>query len=383
MTINIGAALGMAIVVPFQAPINDIKDLLAEAGALWGAERKKPPSHSLGSSWGCVGALFHDPQSDWIGQWCEEFRSRRTMPVSPVNDHGILEIPWPETLDGTPFDFDVLLCTATQGDCLTPTVRQVAAAWCSQSNGYEEYFFNNIHNRLRTADDTAIWNEILAEAPDWLWGEKYLDAIKVLQSERHERTANDSWSDSMQHYLSGLRDSLKGYHDHKETMGYAGATLTVTAFIAGSMRSGRIDLLPLEGLLVASLFLWCMAHRFVRWQLLNRRRSAFMIDGLDITMGRRAAECPYGAVSVERMKWKGNNITVFVDEWLWPLKRDLITKHRLANIVPKPVLNAWWCEQVNDHGPITHERLVTIAMGASFIIFVACRLLYYTRGIHH
>lgn len=185
MVLAPGGPLGQAVLVPCAATIDDSDSLVAEAEALWKAERSEAKRGEIGCSWGCVGALFRDPCSS-LGvctSWTGRFRERVTSPTPPVGCKGLLVIPWPTVDGGTPADFDVILGVATKGQASPPTPEAVADAWVDRHNGQERYFFENVHHGIRSSDDGLIWARIESKQPSWLACPAYTSAIAMLRAE--------------------------------------------------------------------------------------------------------------------------------------------------------------------------------------------------------
>ena len=185
MTLGRDDPLGQGILVPCAANIEDVAGLVAEAEALWKAEKPNASPNSIGATWGCVGALFRPERvpPDWTTSWANHFRVANASSISPVNVDGLLGIPWPvNASDGTPADVDIILATATKSETALPTVAEIADAWVGQTQGYERYFFQNVRNGIRTPDDTTIWERMEEQAPAWLQGGAYDDAAALLQS---------------------------------------------------------------------------------------------------------------------------------------------------------------------------------------------------------
>lgn len=185
MTLSADAPPGQAALVPCTAIIEDVAGLIAEAEALWSAEQSTASQGSIGASWGCVGVLFRDESAheDWLAAWVEHFRSR-TSSVSPVDDRGILRIPWLLTAsEARRADVDVVLATATKAEARRPTVADIADAWLDQHNGYERYFFENVRHGIRTPDDVLIWRRIEEQGPSWLRCRAYAEAVAILRAE--------------------------------------------------------------------------------------------------------------------------------------------------------------------------------------------------------
>jgi len=184
MTLQPDAPNGQAILVPFAAPITRIEGLLEEAEQLWQAEQPGADSGRLGAAWGCVGLQFRTAPSDLFEEWCEHFRKRKTSAISPVNDCGSLCIPWPiKASSSLPVDYDFILATATQRECVRPTAEDIADAWIDQSANYVHYFFENVRLGIRTDADLSIWRRIEKRNPSWLASKCYNEAIRILKDE--------------------------------------------------------------------------------------------------------------------------------------------------------------------------------------------------------
>lgn len=185
MTLSADDPPGQATLVPCTAIIENIAGLIAEAEALWSAEHSNASQGSIGASWGCVGVLFRDESvhPDWSAAWAEHFHSK-TSPVSPVDDRGILHIPWPLTAsEARRVDVDVVLATATKAEDQRPSAADIADAWLGQHNGHERYFFENVSHGIRTPDDVLIWRRIEERGPSWLRCRAYAEAVAILQAE--------------------------------------------------------------------------------------------------------------------------------------------------------------------------------------------------------
>jgi hypothetical protein len=196
MTFIPNAPLGQGVLLPCKNPVLTFEDLLTEAQELWRAEAKtvargcigvlfrepKAKTESLGKAWGCVGVLFRDPASGYAQNWCEVFR-KKASPVSPVDDRGILGIPWPETTERVAADADFILGTATRRECESPSVKDIVDAWLNQVGGHEHYFFKNVEAGIRTHQDGAIWRAMVDASPKWLAAPEYSKAVAILEEE--------------------------------------------------------------------------------------------------------------------------------------------------------------------------------------------------------
>lgn len=185
MTFAVGGQLGQAILVPCRRDSSDINALLDEARALWKAESMNAQPGSIGATWGCVGALFRDSlaTSSLASKWTAEFGKRNISPVPPVEETGLLNIPWIKIASNELADIDLILATATRAETSRPTLESVADAWVQQSNGHERYFFNNVRHGIRTPNDLLIWRRIEERKPSWLRDSAYTEAIGILRND--------------------------------------------------------------------------------------------------------------------------------------------------------------------------------------------------------
>jgi hypothetical protein len=182
MVFSPGDAVGQAIIVPTQARIESASDLRAEAEALWQAEDQGAKAGALSKSWGAAGALFLGQEAAKVlsGPWATSFKQAGSKTCSVVDSNGIMDLGEISGCDAVPLDFDILLATATRPDPARPSVGALAGAWASQEAGYEEYFFNNVRDGIRTPDDHDIWHGLRSQAPRH-WFEKYHAAISTLE----------------------------------------------------------------------------------------------------------------------------------------------------------------------------------------------------------
>lgn len=185
MAFRTGEATGQAVLVRCIGKIAAIDNLIEEANALWQAEDASAKPDSLHKSWGCVGALFSPDKghAKLSAEWTAHFQRVKTRYVSVVNANGLLDIDWPDTLEGQPADVDVILATATKPETIPPSAETVADAWIAQNGGNENYFFNNVKHGIRTSHDGKIWRRIEEESPCWLKKAEYEPAIDILRSE--------------------------------------------------------------------------------------------------------------------------------------------------------------------------------------------------------
>lgn len=162
---------GQAIVLPCRQRASTIEKLLEEATCLWAAESKLKRMERICRSWGCV-ALLPNPKQELAEGLIAEWKSHvsgvsgypRLKPAKgepeAVSKSGILNISWPQLLDGAELEFDALLGTATDPQIDNgeyPSDRAIAEAWKTpQGKRHISYFDNNVTSGIATWQDRDI-----------------------------------------------------------------------------------------------------------------------------------------------------------------------------------------------------------------------------------
>lgn len=184
MTLAPASPTGQAFLVPCRADIADVAALILEATALWDAEKRETCHGKIGASWGCVGVLFRSGVNSGgcLQDWAKYF-SENAHAISPVDQSGVLQIPWPTMLDGAPADVDLILAIAVKAEATCPGAKDIADAWLSQNKKKERYFFENVRHGIRTPEDGLIWRRIEEQRPYWIENSEYADAVALLRRE--------------------------------------------------------------------------------------------------------------------------------------------------------------------------------------------------------
>lgn len=169
------AQIGTAKVLQCQRSVLSSADLIAEAEWLWSAERKQVPCLSnsperiISAGWGCV-ALLCNPQTHIPAELVDGWARRVTREDSSRNKHlvdarGVLQIPWPNLLQGTPIGLDLLLATSTNPKPRNeyPDAARVANAWLQASDA--SYFRRNRDSGIHTFQDEEIEQQLAPPRP--------------------------------------------------------------------------------------------------------------------------------------------------------------------------------------------------------------------------
>ena len=142
---------GQAIAVPCQRLVNNSEDLIKEAKYLWATESNEKYFTDIPTckGWGRI-VLLENTNRPIPGEirrgWCEHVsrntryrkKLKHTASEESVVDEsgGFLDIDWPESVDGSALETDVLLATATKptidDDSSYPSVQIIAEAWNSR-----------------------------------------------------------------------------------------------------------------------------------------------------------------------------------------------------------------------------------------------------------
>ena len=140
------------------------------------------------ANWGAVGILPNPERSDdgllasvckrWTVEYIQAAKKLDfNLAIAPgekpaITESGVFDLEWPKPIGETPLDFDVILATATSPTVTPdyPSINEIADAWIyskDTSKRYEQYFFRNIENGIRTFQDGAIWHRIQQLKPEW------------------------------------------------------------------------------------------------------------------------------------------------------------------------------------------------------------------------
>ena len=162
--------LGHGIVIPCNNTVKSASDLITEAECLWTAESNNDPNGCISAKWGCVGLMVnpnsHIPDS-LLEKWKERVNKERNYGCITyakgekkiVSDCGLLEIPWPDPLNGEQLNLDMLLTTATDPTLIEqqyPIAEEIARAWNIDKKINVQYFWKNIENGITTFQDKEI-----------------------------------------------------------------------------------------------------------------------------------------------------------------------------------------------------------------------------------
>ena len=164
--------LGKAIAVPFKRLVMRVEDLIKEAELLWAAERNSNLSNGkISANWGCVGLAENPAQpipDELRDGWAAHVSLDQSYGnIDQANDEtaiiegtGLLNIPWPNCLDGLPLQVNALLATTTNPTLVGggyPSAQEIADTWkTDEGRDYVHYFWNNRKHNIVTFQDKEI-----------------------------------------------------------------------------------------------------------------------------------------------------------------------------------------------------------------------------------
>lgn len=174
-------------------------------------------------------------------------------------------------------------------------------------------------------------------------------------------------------FLSGFYQSYIGYHNHKETMAYAGMALIVTAF-AGVLLAEKWppDWLRVSGptaIALAVTGVWLLLLLFLTWQLRLRRWASIHVDGAWNLLGRWVSAHPTQADLAPWTPDKCQHLSVpqrrQFFHYLWPMLSDEEATTEENKGYPTALVKEWI--RLEKHPNILlHERLL---VGGGWVLY--------------
>jgi hypothetical protein len=165
-------------------------------------------------------------------------------------------------------------------------------------------------------------------------------------------------------FVHALWSHYRAYHDHKESMAYAGAALYIATFGTGLVSSawppfwGYAATVPLA--LIAIVLAWAIFNGFIRFQLRNRRWAALRIAGCEAVLAYWLLHPPsendlaFGDAPVAPPHARFFTLLDF----LWPIRRGVPVLEPALPAYPRQLVDAWVAAQAKGTHAIVHERLI-------------------------
>jgi hypothetical protein len=149
-------------------------------------------------------------------------------------------------------------------------------------------------------------------------------------------------------FCSNALGHYSSYHDHKESMAYAGAGLQIALFgyimmaeqwppcWLNSVVISHIEIPPKCLTFGIVTLLWLLIHIYIRWQLRKRRMAAIEVAGTLRTLAKWIATPPsFAELSIREYNRPENCLEKLLNGLLWLLKEFF---HLLDFFIPIPFL---------------------------------------------
>lgn len=178
--------------------------------------------------------------------------------------------------------------------------------------------------------------------------------------------------------VTTLHDHYARYHDHKESMAYAGFTLYL-GIVGAALFSDKWPPKPHSYWpVVEVLLLWAGVLVYLKFQLIRRRWAALRQAGCERLLARWATKDP---TATDTQLWTTESrlptsLWLKVTDWVVPRRAAVTAVKTDQTVYPRVLVEEWKDRQVEGTTAILHERLIVIS---GWILFFA--LLYRTcRG---
>jgi len=163
-------------------------------------------------------------------------------------------------------------------------------------------------------------------------------------------------------FVTVLFERYSAYHDHKETMAYAGFTLYLAVVGAGLFS----DAWPPPSRAVwspfAVLLVWALALTFLKFQLLRRRWAALRQAGCERLLARWISRSPTKA-DLELWVAQQRNRVPFATraaDWLVGHRSAVTAVYPDQTVYPRALVEEWQAREREGTDAIRHERLILV-----------------------
>lgn len=188
--------------------------------------------------------------------------------------------------------------------------------------------------------------------------------------------------------LRTLLDRYRSYHDHKESMAYAGLTLCLAAFGAALLANEWPPqwMLNNKGIVALAIsVVWLFALVFVKWELVRRRWAALRCAGIERLLAKWTCNdvAPddldaWSQGQKEKVKGKWSRVRasirlagIVVIDHIFPLAAAKPAVDIAESVYPTGLVNEWHAQQGRGTGALFHERLLVLA---GWLVYLALLL---------
>ncbi len=194
----------------------------------------------------------------------------------------------------------------------------------------------------------------------------------------------DKRVDRARDLLGHLLSEYDSYHNHKENMAHAALVLVLA--LAGAILSldhwpplwvPSINLPPKWIAFIGFLLVWGLGHRYIRWQLRNRRAAAIVYGGALRALSEwvKRDPCvndlePYSKPKVQQGKTP-KCLCKFIDSYILPVSRAVLHKDIPNEIYPSLIGKHIDEQEVGGTGAVKGEYLVTVGSFFALLLVLA------------
>jgi hypothetical protein len=187
----------------------------------------------------------------------------------------------------------------------------------------------------------------------------------------NEDPATDDEYARAQGFVCTLLETYEAYHNHKESMAYAGFTAYAALFGAALLTPTWPQWGEVARIGAASVT-WLFFLAYLGWQLRLRRLASIRVAGLERLLADWITHPPTTAdlrpVPLAATAQRSRYVLLGVLSTMWPLRQVLPHSDLPDTVYPKALVTAW-TEQVTERGTdaMFHERLL---FAAGWLLYV-------------
>lgn len=186
----------------------------------------------------------------------------------------------------------------------------------------------------------------------------------------------------------------ESYHSHKETSAYT-IFAVEAAFFTALLTTDWYDKIeskicnPKFLVIIVIFLIWLLVHRFIRWQLINRRIAALqvgtlitgLLDYLKMKEDVKANTSTSDKETTEKNDAKthtSDKIANFLDRWLWPVYSATLKSDVDLNDYPDWYQKRYIAFREKGTDAVTGEKFPTI--GSIFLLIISLLYVIFVLG---
>ena len=173
-------------------------------------------------------------------------------------------------------------------------------------------------------------------------------------------------------FIYHLSDRYRSYHDHKESMAYAGAALYIAAFVSAFVAK---DWPPKWGAATTPLTVgaitiaWLAMLNYLRFQLRRRRWAALRVAGIEKLIAKWVSEPPTADDLLTWVPDANARVCLFdkLIDYVWPLQGTVQIVDRTEAVYPRALVRSWLIATEQGTEALIHERIVILIVSLLFV----------------